>query len=157
MREEDSQRLHQLLDTYAETHQNPVNKRIHFICVPAIFMTIVWFLLALPTPQALGMLNWAFVAMLIVYFYYRRLSRLVALGFFVMCVISWLSYMGWERLFPGTSLYAASAIFVLAWIGQFYGHHVEGKRPAFLQDLQFLLIGPAWILTKFYDRFHGRY
>jgi uncharacterized membrane protein YGL010W len=37
-------------------------------------------------------------------------------------------------------------IFVLAWIGQFIGHHVEGKKPSFFKDLQFLLIGPAWLL-----------
>lgn len=37
-------------------------------------------------------------------------------------------------------------IFVLAWIGQFYGHKIEGKKPSFLKDLQFLLIGPIWLL-----------
>jgi len=39
-------------------------------------------------------------------------------------------------------------LFFLAWIGQFYGHQLEGKKPSFLQDLQFLLIGPAWVFEK---------
>ena len=38
------------------------------------------------------------------------------------------------------------AVFTLSWIGQFYGHKIEGKKPSFLKDLQFLLIGPIWLL-----------
>jgi uncharacterized membrane protein YGL010W len=44
--------------------------------------------------------------------------------------------------------YTSLLIFVVAWVGQFYGHHIEGKKPSFLKDLQFLLIGPAWVLEK---------
>jgi uncharacterized membrane protein YGL010W len=44
-------------------------------------------------------------------------------------------------------------VFALAWIGQFIGHHIEGKKPSFLKDLAFLLIGPAWLLAKLYRRF----
>ncbi len=157
MRQEDPQRLHELLDAYAETHQNPLNERIHFVCVPAISLTVIWFLLAAPTPKAFGMLNWAFVVGLIVYFYYRRMSRLIALGFFLFFALAWLLNIAWTNLFPGTDVYAAVAIFILAWIAQFYGHHIEGKRPAFLQDLQFLLIGPAWILAKIFKRLNWRY
>jgi uncharacterized membrane protein YGL010W len=40
------------------------------------------------------------------------------------------------------------AIFVVAWIGQFYGHKVEGMKPSFIKDLQFLLIGPLWVIEK---------
>ncbi len=41
-------------------------------------------------------------------------------------------------------------LFVLAWIGQFYGHKVEGKKPSFFKDIQFLLIGPAWVFKKMF-------
>ena len=44
--------------------------------------------------------------------------------------------------------YTSLTIFVIAWIGQFYGHHIEGKKPSFMKDLQFLLIGPAWVFEK---------
>ncbi|HDZ8845068.1 Mpo1-like protein [Aeromonas veronii] len=40
----------------------------------------------------------------------------------------------------------------LLWIAQFVGHKIEGKRPSFLADLQFLLIGPAWVLASLYRR-----
>jgi len=51
------------------------------------------------------------------------------------------------------TLAAAAAIFVIAWIGQFVGHAVEGRRPSFFKDLQFLLIGPLWLLAAAYRRF----
>ena len=43
-------------------------------------------------------------------------------------------------------------IFFVAWVGQFYGHKVEGKKPSFLKDIQFLLIGPAWLMHFIYKR-----
>lgn len=39
-------------------------------------------------------------------------------------------------------------IFVVAWIGQFVGHHIEGKKPSFVEDLQFLAVGPLWTLAS---------
>jgi uncharacterized membrane protein YGL010W len=43
-------------------------------------------------------------------------------------------------------------IFAVAWIGQFYGHKVEGKKPSFFKDIQFLLIGPAWLMHFVYKK-----
>ena len=48
-------------------------------------------------------------------------------------------------------------LFVLAWIGQFIGHKVEGKKPSFFKDLQFLLIGPAWLMSFVYRAAGLRY
>ena len=44
------------------------------------------------------------------------------------------------------------SIFIIAWIGQFIGHKIEGKKPAFFKDLQFLLIGPLWLLSFIYNK-----
>jgi uncharacterized membrane protein YGL010W len=41
----------------------------------------------------------------------------------------------------------ALIIFILAWIGQFWGHKIEGKKPSFIKDVQFLMIGPAWVMS----------
>ena len=49
-------------------------------------------------------------------------------------------------------LWLGVGVFVVAWIGQFIGHKIEGKRPSFLTDLVYLLIGPIWTLRKFYTR-----
>ena len=44
------------------------------------------------------------------------------------------------------------AVFVLAWAGQFVGHKIEGKKPSFLKDLQFLLVGPMWLMHFIYRK-----
>lgn len=48
-------------------------------------------------------------------------------------------------------------VFILSWIGQFYGHKIEGKKPSFLKDLQFLLIGPVWLLHFIYKKLRADY
>jgi uncharacterized membrane protein YGL010W len=57
----------------------------------------------------------------------------------------------------GTVLPLSIAIFVVAWIGQFIGHKIEGKKPSFFDDLRFLLIGPLFVLGFLYRRFHVAY
>jgi uncharacterized membrane protein YGL010W len=47
--------------------------------------------------------------------------------------------------------------FVLAWIGQFIGHKIEGKKPSFFKDVAFLLIGPAWLMSFIYKKLGQRY
>jgi len=49
-------------------------------------------------------------------------------------------------------LYISIFIFLIAWIGQFYGHKVEGKKPSFLTDLTYLFIGPLWVVEKLLGR-----
>ena len=94
--------------------------------------------------------NWAFVALLFVLFFYIRLSVKMALQilfFSGFCMIA--------NYFIGqyAPLWMVSiAIFVVAWIGQFYGHKLEGKKPSFIKDLQFLLIGPAWVIQKMFGK-----
>jgi uncharacterized membrane protein YGL010W len=54
--------------------------------------------------------------------------------------------------FPGNLAYISLGIFVIAWIVQFYGHKIEGKKPSFLKDVQFLMIGPAWLMHFIYKK-----
>jgi uncharacterized membrane protein YGL010W len=54
--------------------------------------------------------------------------------------------------FPGMLAYISLGVFVLAWIVQFYGHKIEGKKPSFLKDVQFLMIGPAWLMHFIYKK-----
>lgn len=129
----------QWLDEYALTHQNPVNQRIHTIAVPLIFWSIIAALATLPPLTLIALLP-AFT------FYF-------ALGYrygFVMVLLTGCSLMlTYAMMIWGLPvLYIATAVFVLAWIAQFYGHKVEGKKPSFLNDILFLLIGPLWTLKK---------
>ena len=85
-------------------------------------------------------------------FYYRA-SR--PLGFGMLAVfVAMLWFNRWLHAEIGTGrlLWLAVSVFVLAWIAQFIGHKIEGKRPSFLTDLVYLMIGPAWILGKLYRK-----
>ncbi|WKK67312.1 DUF962 domain-containing protein [Lutimonas zeaxanthinifaciens] len=146
--------MQQWYDDYAVSHQNETNQKIHYFCVPAIFFSIVGMLMSIPTTflnRITGLedplwINWASLIMLLLLIFYLRLSFAVflrMLGFCVLCLYGNF-YLGQIAPLFATSL----IIFVVAWIGQFYGHKVEGKKPSFFKDLQFLLIGPAWVFEK---------
>lgn len=148
------QSVESLLSEYGESHQNPMNKFIHWICVPAIVWTVVALLWAIPFPAALQTesfpLNWAVVVLVLVQIYYFALSIKLGLGLLLYNVLMlWLTSLI-EVVSPWPLWQLALAVFVLAWIGQFIGHIIEGKRPSFLKDLQFLLIGPAWLMAFIY-------
>jgi len=139
--------LQSLLTEYAESHQHKVNKLIHYICVPSIYFSIVGLLYSVELGSWKGMeIRLVYPILFLVMVYYARLSW----GLMVVMALHsgaciWGNYYLEHHVF--IPLYSVdAAVFVLAWIGQFYGHHLEGKKPSFLKDLQFLLIGPAWIL-----------
>ena len=148
-----------LLAEYGESHQNPTNKFIHWICVPLIFLSIVGLLASIPSGIVQSFLgygnpyaNWAVVALIVVTVYYVSLSIWLSIGmaFFALLCIWLINLIAQFNLAP---LWAISiGIFVLAWIGQFYGHNVEGKKPSFFKDVQFLLIGPAWLMHFIYKK-----
>jgi len=142
-----------LLNEYGESHQNGLNKTIHWICVPLIFFSIVGLIWSIPAgilkstfPSMGNYANWATVLLVITLLYYARLSFPLFLGMLV--VVAVFSFAAnWVDVNVGTPLWMVSLIiFVAAWIGQFYGHKVEGKKPSFLKDVQFLMIGPAWLM-----------
>lgn len=146
--------LQQWFDEYAVSHQNETNQRIHYICVPAIYFSIVGMLMSIPNSfiqNTLGINNpylgnWAAVVMIFVLLFYLRLSFAM---FIKMLLFSGICLIGNHFLGQQLPLLTTSVvIFVVAWIGQFYGHRVEGKKPSFFKDLQFLLIGPAWVFEK---------
>ena len=150
--------LEQWFSEYAVSHQNPKNKAIHYICVPAIFFSIIGLLMSIPSETLRNLLNldmpiienWAFVTLLFVMIFYFRLS--IAMGFkiAILSVICLIVNYFIGMFFP---LWLFSIIvFAMAWIGQFYGHKIEGKKPSFLKDLQFLLIGPAWVVQNLFSK-----
>jgi len=107
-------------------------------------MVIPW-----PFGQKTALLNWSGVIGFLAMIYYIRLSPILTIGFgVILCLFLYLNYfiLGQFNFQDSSFLYFSIAVFVIAWIGQFIGHKIEGKKPSFLQDLQFLLIGPAWLL-----------
>jgi uncharacterized membrane protein YGL010W len=147
--------VEQWFGEYGESHTHPGNELLHFICVPAIVMTVIGFLWAIPVPDSVAALspwlNWATLIVAAAIVYYVSLSPTLALGAGLcltglLLVVRWLDTLSWPLWLT------CLAVFVVAWIGQFIGHAIEGKRPSFTKDLQFLLIGPVWLLGHVYRK-----
>ncbi len=148
-----------LLNEYGESHQDVTNKTIHWICVPLIFLSVVGLIASIPSQAVQSVLgwgnpyaNWAGVLLVLVLLYYVTLSIPLSIGmalFGLLClfVIQLIVRADFAPLWM-----VSLVIFFVAWVGQFYGHKVEGKKPSFLKDIQFLLIGPAWLMHFIYKR-----
>ena len=148
------------LQEYGESHRNPTNKLLHAICVPLIVLAVLGLLWAIPVPAPVAritpLLNWATAVVAAGLVYYALLSRRLALGMLPVMALFGLVLLRLGAL-TVPLWQTCLAIFVVAWIGQFVGHAIEGRRPSFFKDLQFLLIGPLWLLGFVYRRAGLRY
>lgn len=155
-------KIDRLFAEYAESHRNTTNKTIHWICVPLIFFSILGFISLIPAPHVCGkMVGCISIASIItvfaVSFYYFSLSwRMGILMFTVMILLEHLAYRINIGL-HGMPFWIYLGIFILSWLGQFYGHKIEGRKPSFLKDIQFLLIGPIWLLSLLMKKFSIRF
>ena len=146
--------IQQWFDEYGESHQNPTNKTIHWICIPLIFWSIIGLLACIPhnylqiasAGWALPYMHWGSVVIALGLLFYIRLSWQLFLGMALFSSAVLLSIKALMTLGTNALLITSVAVFVGAWIGQFIGHNIEGKKPSFFKDLQFLMIGPAWLM-----------
>jgi uncharacterized membrane protein YGL010W len=136
-----------LLEQYAESHRHHTNELIHIVCVPVIVFTLLGILWAIHPLVALAAVAGSL-------WYYFKLSRQFALGMLVMSLLMLGVLLAMP---PFTVLPMSIALFVVAWIGQFIGHKIEGKKPSFFDDLRFLLIGPLFVLSFLYRRLNLAY
>jgi len=134
-----ARRVDQLLAHYAESHRNPRNERIHFVAIPLIMLSLLGMLSTIHPWVA-----YAFVLASMVY--YARLSTVFLVAMSVLSVLGLvlIHAMGEQ------ALTISVALFVGAWIAQFVGHSIEGKRPTFFEDLQYLWVGPIFLLSKLF-------
>lgn len=146
--------IEQWLNEYGESHQDHTNKTIHWICVPSIFFSIIGLLYGIKLPAVIAglQLNVAMVVLALATIYYITLSKTLWIGLFLFAVLClWICNLIEQA--NSIQLWLLSIIiFAVAWTGQFYGHKVEGKKPSFLKDIQFLLIGPAWLMSFIYKK-----
>jgi uncharacterized membrane protein YGL010W len=135
-------RIETLIAHYSESHLNPANEAIHCVCVPLIMFSLVGLIYAVhPVAATLFLL-----ASLV---YYARLSwRAFALmGVWSLALLA-LVYALQDQL-----VLICGTVFVLAWIGQFIGHKLEGKKPSFFEDIQYLWVGPLFVAQVLLRRF----
>ena len=168
-------------DEYGESHQNKVNKLIHWICIPLIFWSIIALLSIIPHGGLHffdnffinNFMHWGTVVIFFGLLFYLRMSFNIFLGmlffsFLILLDIYYTVYLFELNQFWGIFsnynidgetflLYLSIFIFIFAWVLQFVGHKIEGKKPSFLKDIQFLLIGPAWLLGFIYKQLNINY
>ena len=158
-----------LLEEYGSSHKNKTNKFIHWICVPAIFFSIVALIWSIPLGPLENLkiynfqiINWATISLVLVVFYYIKLSPLLTIGMVFFSTICLYMTNLLENLINSGKIefqlwLIALIIFAVSWIIQFIGHEIEGKKPSFLKDVQFLLIGPAWLMHFIYKKINLSY
>ena len=145
--------------SYSGDHRNETNQLIHVVAVPAILWSVVALLWCIPIFGTLFKSGiWAALAMFGAWMFYNRLSRPIGYGMLVVfftfgCLCRLLE----QRFGLQVLLWLAIGVFVVAWIAQFIGHKIEGKKPSFFTDVVYLLIGPIWVLAKFYRRMGWKY
>lgn len=135
---------------YAKSHTNPQNQLIHKICVPVIFFNVLAILWFVPLPgvtQTFANLSMVLVALGLLF--YVKLKPAVFLTMIPIIAAFTAANFYLSAQFGKLYLYVNIGLFVIAWIGQFIGHKIEGAKPSFIDDLFFLLIGPVWVLRKF--------
>lgn len=152
-------KIDELLAEYGESHRNPTNKMVHWVCVPAIVLSLIGLIWSIPVPGFLSGIyigplpvNWATLFIAFSLIYYFRLSAALAVGMILFISLLLLAGYFITVKIPLPLWASCLIIFSIAWVGQFWGHKIEGKKPSFLKDVQFLLIGPVWLLSFIYRK-----
>lgn len=150
----DQRSMREWLDRYSQDHQHPVNRLLHWICVPLIVWSALALLWTVPVPASLLRRGaYAVFAIVLAFaWYWKRSHRLGAALLVALAMLALICAWAWDPLGPIHMRWLALGVFAVAWIGQFIGHLFEGRRPSFFTDLAYLLVGPAWLMDKFLNR-----
>jgi uncharacterized membrane protein YGL010W len=143
--------VNEWLEAYGVSHQNKTNKLIHWFCVPVITWTVIALLWSIQLGQSWWM-NIGFIFIIVALVFYVRLSITLAIGMALFTAACLGLIMAHTAMVEFALWKTALALFVIAWVVQFVGHKIEGKKPSFLEDVQFLLIGPVWLLSFIYKK-----
>jgi uncharacterized membrane protein YGL010W len=142
-----ARKVDQLLAHYGESHRNPTNEVIHFVAIPLIMLSLVGLLFAIHPWVAYGFILASMV-------YYVRLASPVFL--LAMALVSAIA-LALVHAMGSQVLVISAAIFVGAWIAQFVGHKIEGRKPSFFEDLGYLWVGPLFVLSKLFVKLGVRW
>ena len=141
-------KLEQLLSQYAAYHLDHKNILTHFVGIPLIVFAIVC-LTARAGVMLLGMeLTLALVILIASGMYYLSLDRIFGLIMLVIYAIAYPFAYKIAQLDTSLWLSLSIGIFVVGWAFQFVGHFYEKKKPAFMDDIMGLAIGPLFVLAE---------
>jgi len=143
------------LDRYEETHRDLTNPVVYWAAVPMVVLGTVGLFWALPIPDEFfeisPLLNWGTAFLMATAVYYFIISVSLAIGMLpfiigIAAINMWLVESEFSHLYVSLGLLGAGII------GLWLGHRNENALRAVLQDLQFMMIGPAWLLSVLYRR-----
>jgi uncharacterized membrane protein YGL010W len=141
-----TRRIDELLSHYRLSHEHPRNEAIHCVAVPVIMASLVGLLWSVhPALMAVFLLASGV--------YYARLTgrTFLLMALWTAAVLALLWPLGESRG------WVCALAFALAWVAQFVGHHIEGKKPSFFEDLQYLWVGPLFVADVLLRRFGWRW
>jgi uncharacterized membrane protein YGL010W len=146
--------IDQWLADYSEHHQDHTNKTLHWLGIPTIVFSLIGMLYLIPLPCVVSCrgITVALIVAVLALLYYFSLSRPLAVGMLIVLGAMYAVVSAIVEVLGGRALIVMVALFVVGWIIQFVGHKIEGQKPSFFEDLQFLLIGPVWLLSDVYRR-----
>lgn len=137
------------LTTYARAHRDRRNIATHFIGIPMIVLALLVGLNLVSVPLAGVPLSAAAILAIAACAYWARLDPPLGIA---MAIVMFLLYAvaseATARLGFGGALGLAALLFLVGWALQFWGHWLEGVKPAFLDDLRQLLIGPLFVAAE---------
>ncbi|HAV75578.1 MULTISPECIES: Mpo1 family 2-hydroxy fatty acid dioxygenase [Limnobacter] len=136
------------LATYATYHRDPRNIATHFVGVPIIVLSVLILLSRVSVDVAGIAVTPALVVFLLSSLFYLKLSLAYGLAMFVIHGALLLAAGHFATLSTLAWLGAGVGIFVVGWIIQFVGHYYEGRKPAFVDDLIGLAIGPLFVVAE---------
>tara|TARA_Y100000385_G_C12867127_1_gene539841 strand:+ start:238 stop:708 length:471 start_codon:yes stop_codon:yes gene_type:complete len=149
------------LDAYGVSHQNPINKWIHWVCVPTIFVSLIGLLSLIPFPNIIGetshFIHFGTLLLAVGLVFFIRLSSVMAITMALISIGSLFLVSQMNIYVESQAIWWYFGAFALAWVGQFIGHKIEGEKPSFFDDLKFLLIGPAWLAAFVLQKLQIRY
>ncbi len=141
-------KLEQLLSQYAAYHLNHKNIVTHFVGIPLIVFSIICLTARAGVMFAGIEITLALVLLVMTIFYYLSLDKTFGLIMLIVFAVAYpFAYMiaQWSM---GAWLGVSIGVFVLGWVIQFIGHFYEKKKPAFMDDLVGLAIGPLFVLAE---------
>ena len=141
--------LQQQLGQYALYHRSKRNVLTHFFGIPLIVFAVICLLARISIPLNGFILNGAQLAVFFIVVYYLMLSVSLGLIMAILLVLVSVIAMPITQLPSSHWLMISMAIFVFGWLLQFIGHYYEGKKPAFVDDIMGLVIGPLYVLVEF--------
>lgn len=141
-------KLEQLLSQYAAYHLNRTNIYTHFVGIPIIVVSLFCLMARAEFMVAGFPITLALIVMIFSVLYYLKLDLIFGIIMGLLLAASYPFALWVAHLSFGAWLGLSIVLFVVGWVFQFIGHFYEKKKPAFVDDLVGLIIGPLFVLAE---------